>query len=385
MISRRIIGALKNLSEVFPVVTILGPRQSGKTTLAKEYFKNYSYVNLEEPQDRQLAMEDPYGLFKKYPTPIIIDEVQRVPEILSVIQVLADKKQKNGMFILTGSHQPKMHEKISQSLSGRTGILKLLPLSIEELSMNNIILDRDEYILKGFMPAIHQKNIDPSLYYSNYYATYVERDVRQLVNISNQHSFEIFIKLLAGRVGQLVNLSSMSNEVGVSTPTLSSWLSILEASYIIYRLPCYFKNFGKRLIKSQKIYFTEIGLVAYLLGINDISQVSRDPLLGNLFENLVIVEALKTCYNKGEIPNLYFFRDKNGFEIDLIIDSKRTLTPIEIKSASTYNHSFATSLNKFKDFSEEVTNPTVIYSGDFETTQNNIRIINFKETSSVIP
>lgn len=385
MISRKIIGALKNLSAVFPVVTILGPRQSGKTTLAKEYFKNYSYVNLEEPQDRQLAMEDPYGLFKKYPTPIVIDEVQRVPEILSVIQVLADKEQKNGMFILTGSHRPKLHEKISQSLSGRTGILKLLPLSIEELSMNNIILDRDEYILKGFMPAIYQKNIEPNLYYSNYYATYVERDVRQLVNISNQHSFEIFVKLLAGRVGQLVNLSSMSNEVGVSTSTLSSWLSILEASYIIYRLPCYFKNFGKRLIKSQKIYFTEIGLVAYLLGINDISQVSRDPLLGNLFENLVIVEVLKTCYNKGEIPNLYFFRDKNGFEIDLLVDSKRTLMPIEIKSASTYSHSFATSLNKFKDFSEEVTNPTVIYSGDFETTQNNIRIVNFKETSTVIP
>jgi predicted AAA+ superfamily ATPase len=260
MIVRHINKYLKRVAKNFPVVTVLGPRQSGKTTLVRDAFPKHKYVNLEDKNAFRFAKDDPTGFFKQFSAPVIIDEVQRLPEILSTIQILADKSNTRGNFVLTGSHQPALHAGISQSLAGRTGIVRLLPFSIAELSNAKINLDRDAYIHSGFMPGVHAKRIAPNLFYSNYYSTYVERDVRQLVNVSNRIAFETFIKLLAGRVGQVVNLNSLAGDVGVSSTTLSSWLSVLEASYIIFRLPCYFSNFGKRLIKSPKIYFMEVGL-----------------------------------------------------------------------------------------------------------------------------
>ena len=250
MIKRKITPYLLEMSRHFPVITILGPRQSGKTTLAKELFQNYTYVNLEVKDAREVAINDPKAFFELYKPPVIIDEVQRVPELLSTIQVLADASKEKGRFILTGSHQPKLHEGISQSLAGRTGILKLLPFSIEELADAGISLSRDEYIFNGFMPRLYDENIPPTMLYPAYSETYVERDVRQMINVSNQHAFETFLKLLAGRIGQVVNLSDLAGDIGISSTTLSSWLSVLEASYIVFRLPCYFKNFGKRLIKA---------------------------------------------------------------------------------------------------------------------------------------
>ncbi len=384
MIQRKITPYLQDMARYFPVVTILGPRQSGKTTLAKQIFPNHVYVNLENKTARDIAMSDPNAFFDLYKPPVIIDEVQRVPELLSTIQVLADASKEKGRFILTGSHQPKLHAGIAQSLAGRTGILKLLPLSIEELTNAGISMSRDEYIFNGFMPRLYDEKIPPTMLYPAYYATYVERDVRQLIKVSDQHAFETFLKLLAGRVGQVVNLADLSGDIGVSSTTLSSWLSVLEASYIVFRLPCYFKNFGKRLVKAPKIFFTEVGLAASLLGIENVSQVARDPLLGGLFENMVVVEALKARYNAGkQLPELYYFRVQGRNEVDLIIDSNRQLIPVEIKAGMTFDPSFANDLRAFMEFAKDTANPTVLYSGDTATTIRGVKFDSFTNTSKL--
>jgi predicted AAA+ superfamily ATPase len=371
--------ALMQVAKHFPVVALFGPRQSGKTTLARTAFPKHSYVNLEDSFALKLAMDDPSAFFEKYNSPVIIDEIQRVPALLSQIQVLADLQKKKGAFVLTGSHQPALHAGIAQSLAGRVGILRLLPFSIAEISSANIKLSRDEYIHSGFMPGVHADKIPPNLFYGNYYRTYIERDVRQLINIGNQRAFEVFIKLLAGRVGQVVNLNSMSGDVGVSSTTLASWLSVLEASYIIFRLPCYFNNFGKRLVKSPKIYFTEIGLAAWLLGIENAKQVFRDPLLGGLFENMVVIDILKSRYNHGKEPELYYFRDQHGMEIDLCISHNRNLQPIEIKSAKTYDFSMASNIRSFLNFADNTVKPTVVYAGEQNVSVKEISFVNFRE------
>jgi predicted AAA+ superfamily ATPase len=378
MIKRHILKHLFKVASFFPAVTILGPRQSGKTTLAKMAFPKLPYASLENPDIRAFASEDPRSFLAKYSAGAILDEIQRVPSLLSYLQEILDNSKHNGRFVLTGSHQPEIHAKISQSLAGRTGILRLLPLSIAELTNFGIELDRDEYILNGFMPAVYSKKIPPDLFYSNYYSTYVERDVRQLVQLNNQKSFELFVKLLAGRIGQVVSLNSMAGDIGVSSVTLASWLSVLEASYIIFKLPCYFNNFGKRLIKSPKIYFTDVGLAAYLLGINSTEQVSRDPLMGGLFENMVVVEALKRRYNAGKEAELYYFRDQKGFEIDLVLNEGRNIIPMEIKAARTYNASLADNICKFISLSRSVKDSAVIYAGKENGKINNVNFVNFR-------
>ena len=381
MIERKITPHLLEMARYFPVVTVMGPRQSGKTTLTREVFANHVYVNLEDKTAREIAISDPKAFFEQYRPPVIVDEVQRVPDLLSTIQVLADESRERGRFILTGSHQPRLHAQISQSLAGRTGILQLLPLSIEELSNAGIFLSRDEYLFNGFMPRLYDENIPPTLLYPAYYATYVERDVRQLINVSDQHSFETFLKLLAGRIGQVVNLSDLAGDVGISATTLSSWLSVLEASYIVFRLPCYFNNFGKRLIKAPKIFFTDVGLASFLLGIERVSQIARDPLLGGLFENMVVIEALKARYNAGkQQPELYYFRVQGRNEVDLILNDNRQLTPVEIKAGMTFDPSFANDLRKFLSFAKDCVNPTVIYAGDTTTTIHGVKFDNFKNT-----
>ncbi len=384
MIKRKIQQELAKLAQEYKVVTITGPRQSGKTTLARMQFPDYTYVNLEEPETRQLAERDAKEFLKRYSVPIIIDEIQRLPMLLSYIQVECDKSNIKGQYILTGSHQPALKAEISQSLAGRTAILQLLPLSIEELTEAGIQLDRDEYLFKGFMPQLYEENIDITRFYRNYYMTYVERDARQLVNIRNFSSFEIFIKLLAGRVGQLVNLNSLAGDVGVSSSTLGEWLSILEASYIVFRLPPYFENFGKRLIKTPKLYFTEVGLAAYLLDLENPGMVTRDPLMGNLFENMVIVEALKARYNAGKDAGLYFFRDSNGLEIDLLQSANRKLYPMEIKAARTYNSDFAVNIRKFEKLNDKTAGGSVIYSGDNVQKIGDIQLLNFMDTAGIV-
>lgn len=383
IIEREIRHEFKKLVESYPVVTITGPRQAGKTTLARMEYPHYQYCNLENPEIRKLSADDPNAFFQEFKYPLIIGEVQRNPELLSYIQVIVDEKDEKGMFILTGSHQLDLHQAITQSLAGRTALLHLLPFTIGELNSAGIRQERDEYIFRGFLPRIYKDNLDPTRAYRNYFQTYIERDLRQMINLKNLTQFEIFLKLLAGRTGQLVNLNSLSNDVGVSGTSLKGWLSILEASFIIFRLHPYFENFGKRIIKSPKIYFTEIGLVTYLLGIENTDQISRDPLIGNLFENMVVNEALKARLNKGLDPNLFFYRDNNGNEVDLIYKRSRELVPIEIKSAKTWNRNLCKGIDYFRKISPNAGEGYLIYSGDLAPDFGAIKVRNFTRTYEI--
>ena len=383
MISRNITNELIELAKQVPVVTIIGPRQSGKTTLVKNSFPEYNYVNLEDPINRMLATEDYKGFFETFKEPLIIDEVQRVPELLSAIQVMVDEDRgKNGRFILTGSHQPVLQKGIAQSLAGRTSILTLLPLSMNELSEEGILegLSTDKLLLQGFMPELYRKGSrEPIVYYRDYLNTYIEKDLREMLEIKNLDKFLRFLTLLAGRVGQVINLSAMSGEVGVSSTTLSEWLSVLEASYIIYRLKAYFSNITKRQIKSPKIYFTEIGLASYLLGIETENQVNRDPLRGNLFENLIVSEVLKSRLNTNQTPNIFYMRTAKGVEVDLIIKKEANLFPFEIKTSMTPNKSFSRHLLSFVEAEENAQKPRIIYTGQSYQQFNSVEYVNFKD------
>lgn len=388
-IKREIESELKRCADFFPVVTILGPRQSGKTTLARTFFSSYQYVNLEDPEIFDFAQNDINAFFENLKTPVIIDEVQRLPKLLQKIQVIVDEKSAqnkltNGTFILTGSFQQGLKSAISESLAGRTAVINLLPFSISELENAGFDFSKDEFLFQGFMPRHYSENQPVDLLYRSYFQTYVERDVQALLNVKNKALFEKFLRLLAGRIGQLVNYESLANDTGVSATTVAEWISVLESSFIVFRLEPYFENYTKRLVKSPKIYFYDTGLASYLLGIKNAEQVSRDPLVGNLFENMVILEILKSEYNKGKEKSLYFFRDSKGFEIDLIIADGRKIIPVEIKSASTYNSDFSKNLKKIMAFAPNAENPTVIYSGNLEAESNGIKYMNFKNCGKVV-
>ncbi len=364
IIPRDAASKLRNMIKTMPVVTVYGPRQSGKTTLIKHLFPDFAYANLENPTVRALARQDPEQFFLRYPAPAIIDEVQQVPDLLSYIQVKVDESGKNGQYVLTGSHQPVLRAKVSQSLAGRTTILTLLPLSMHELAGVGKPSTMQDAIVSGFLPRIHANDgLSPAEVYEDYYRTYVERDVRQIVMVENQLAFETFMRLLAGRVGQLVNFESLSGEIGVSAQTLRKWLSVLEASYIVFRLQPYYSNFGKRAVKTPKVFFTDVGLAAYLLRIGTGDQVLRDPLAGGLFENLIVSEALKWKYNARRPEGFYFFRDNNGLEVDLVMEAARQLHLFEIKCAMTPNPSLERSIKRVAAVSSALSK-TIVYRGE---------------------
>ena len=366
MIQREMTKVMKARAKEYPVLTVVGPRQSGKTTLVRSCFPNYNYANLEDPETRDLAESDYKRFLSAYKTPLIIDEIQRVPKLASAIQVKVDEnRSKTGQYILTGSHQPVLKQTVTQSLAGRSAFLELLPLTFSELykGVSKKDVDVDDLILTGTMPELTNGRIKPSVYYKNYVNSYIERDVRLISNIENTSSFNRFLVLLAGRIGQLVNLNTLSGEVGVSHTTLNSWLNILEASFIVFRLAPYYANIGKRLIKTPKIYFTETGLAANLLGIKNSEQVSSHPLRGNLFENLVAGDILRHEKNADNDGDLFFFRTANGLEVDLLRLCGDKFQPIEIKSTMTYNPSLENSLSRFMDIFPNVADPTIIYTG----------------------
>lgn len=383
--NREIQPVLIDLAKSYPVVALTGPRQSGKTTLAKATFSNKTYVNLEEIDLREMALDDPRRFLAQYPNGAILDEIQHAPELLSYIQVIVDERDEPGFFILTGSHQFALQNAISQSLAGRIGLLELLPLTIHELSQANLNFTIDEYLINGFYPRIYKNQLNPTTAYGNYVRTYVERDVKQLINIKNLNTFRKFIRLCAGRVGQILNHSSLANDVGVSSHTIKHWISILEASYIIFTLQPYYENVGKRLIKSPKLYFYDVGLACYLLGIETIQQISRDPLRGLLFENLVIMEIVKARLNLGKEPRIYFYRDNIQHEVDLIYQTGHELIAAEIKSAETYNAEFFKSLQYFTNLvRDRVKKCYLIYGGDIEQVVKNGSIINYKKAREII-
>lgn len=364
MFKRTITPTLISLATQFPVITITGPRQSGKTTLCRTTFPDKPYINLEQPEIRQFAKDDPKGFLATIPDGAILDEIQRASELLSYIQVIVDEKNIPRQFILTGSQQFEVMNTINQSLSGRTALLKLLPLSIEELSAGGVDFSSNQLILNGFYPRIHNKKLNPTRILGDYFETYVERDIRQLVSIKNLGLFEKFIRLCAGRVGQILNLQSLGNDVGISHTTAREWLTLLEASYIVFLLRPWHSNISKRLVKSPKLYFFDVGLASYLLGLETELHVMRDPLRGNLFENMAVVETLKYRYNRGERANFFFYRDSNGNEVDLLIQVGPDIFPIEIKSGETIVSDFFKGLSKFSKISPERTlGAGLVYGG----------------------
>jgi len=384
MIKRHIAEELGLLIQEYPIVTILGPRQAGKTTLAKATLPKYAYSNLEEPEVREFALNDPKAYLAQFNGPVIIDEIQRVPELLSYIQSMVDEEHQNGRFVLTGSHQLQLREAIGQSLAGRTAILNLLPLSIAELTSAGIEFERfEEYAFHGFLPRIYDQSQRPTAAYSNYYQTYVERDVRLLINLKDLSLFEKLLKLLAGRTGQLIDYSSLANDVGVDAKTIRNWLSILEASFLVFKLPAYFENFGKRVIKAPKYYFTDVGLLCFLLGIRSADQITRDPLVGSIFENLVVIECLKTRYNNGLMPDLYYFRDSKGNEVDLVAQTGRSVTAVEIKSASTFSDSMLKGLRRFQNLSPKVQNTFLVYNGSHYRLSDGTETLFFKDSAGI--
>lgn len=375
----------RNLFKTYPVLTVLGPRQAGKTTLVRETFPDLRYGNLENIDERELALQDPKAYLKPFLDGGILDEIQNAPELLSYIQTEVDERGKNSLLVLTGSHQLRVHEAISQSLAGRTAILKLLPMSLGELSRAGFRLSIDEAIFHGGYPRIFASGQEPSRAYKNYYQTYVERDLHQLIKVKDLMQFQTFIRLCAGRIGQLCNFEGLSKEVGVSSNTIREWLSVLEASFILFRLPPYYENFGKRMVKSSKIYFYDLGLASYLLGLEEASQVGKDPLLGNLFENLVLLEILKARSNRSLDPMLYFFRDHHGREIDLIFQKGRQLLPIEIKSSESFNSSFLKNISFLKEtLGDRALTPALIYGGSEEMNGSEFRLVNFRNAAKVI-
>ncbi|ALO14084.1 hypothetical protein L21SP5_00405 [Salinivirga cyanobacteriivorans] len=379
IISRQIEAEIKNALRNFPVVIITGARQTGKTTVAKQVVQK-PYYNLESPDTRELAINDPRTFLNKIKdTGAIIDEFQRAPDLASYIQEIVDKKGENGMFLLTGSNNFLLMEKVSQSLAGRAAILKLMPFSYPEIQHFYPQINTDELIYKGFYPAIHSKNLNPTKTYSYYYQTYIERDVRQLINVKDINLFQRFMKLCAGRTGQLLNYDQLAGETGVSNKVVKNWISVLEASYILHLLPPYFENIKKRIIKSPKLYFYDVGFAAYLLNIENVSHVETHPLRGQLFENIVINEYLKYRYNIGMEANAFFYRDNHKNEVDLLVQTGNKLGLIEIKSAATYHTNFRKNVDWLeKQIIDKEVNKTIVYDGEQEWESDELAIINFR-------
>ncbi len=386
MITRFAEKTARSLLQGFPIVTLTGPRQSGKTTLAKAIFKDRPYASLEEPDLRQAAQDDPRSFLARYPDGAIFDEVQRCPEILSYLQTLVDADSRMGLYILTGSQQFGLMSGITQSLAGRAAFVELLPFAIPELAgAAKLPPDIDVMMLTGCYPPIYDRALAPSAWYSAYVTAYVERDVRQILKIQELETFQRFVRFCAGRSGQLLNLSSLATECGITHNTAKAWISVMEASYLIFLLRPHSANFNKRLIKMPKLYFYDAGLAAWLLGIRTKEQMITHPLRGNLFETFIIAELIKSKFNKGDKPAFFFWRDSNGNEVDLIVEQETKLIPIEIKSGRTLTHESFAGLEKWNTLAgTKAATPTLIYAGDESYQQKGVKIIGWKECGTIL-
>lgn len=383
MINRKLSEQIKKYSEKFPVLAVTGPRQSGKTTLVKSVFPDYKYVNLEEIDKRQFALEDPKGFLTQFKGKLIIDEAQYAPDLFSYIQVFADNSGEMGNYVLTGSQNFLLMERISQSLAGRVAIFTLLPFSCEELvASNNSEENYQNHIFKGFYPAIYDRKLEPHEWYPNYVNTYIERDVRNTLNVANLLQFRQFMQICAGSVGQLINFSSIGNSIGVSNNTIKNWFSVLEASFVVFRLQPYLKNAKKRILKSPKLFFYDTGLVCDLLGIQSVNQLNTHYAKGALFENFIILELLKNALNRNEKQDLYFWRDSNANEIDCIVDKGDRVVPIEIKSAQTISTSFFKGLDRFDEI-YHTQNKTLVYGGEEDYQRTSYNILSWKSLASI--
>ncbi|OQY37546.1 MAG: AAA family ATPase [Spirochaetaceae bacterium 4572_7] len=376
MLNRQLEDEIKILVNEFPIIAILGPRQSGKTTISKKLFPNYTYVTLEDLDHREFAQNDPRGFMEKYSRNVIFDEIQRVPLLMSYLQSHVDSMNENGKIIITGSHNFLLMEQISQSLAGRVGITKLLPFSYSELSILKPNLD--ELIFKGCYPRIYDQNIRPEVFYKNYISTYIEKDIRQIKQITKIDDFLKFIRILAGRTGQELNTNSLGDECGVSHSTIKEWISVLEASFLIYKLKPFHKNYNKRIVKNPKIYFTDTGLVCSLLGIRKKEDIDYHFLKGSLFETFVVNEFIKYNFNYGERYDIYFWRDNHKKEIDLILDLGLKQYAFEVKSSKTVQEKFFDTLKYWESLTKnDRDNIFLIYGGNENYKRNNFNVLSW--------
>ena len=384
----RILGKkLKEITRQFPVIFLTGPRQSGKTTLLRNELPDYQYVNLEDPDLRQWAIDQPRDFLVHHPWPLILDEVQHVPSLFSYIQLLVDEHNIPGMFVLSGSQNFLLMEKISQSLAGRSAVLSLLPFSWPELSHIKALqnIRTDSLIIKGFFPRLYAtKNINVSLFYKSYLNTYVEKDVRQLSHIGNLNDFIRFIKLCAGRSGQLLNISSLATEAGIAYNTCKSWISWLQAGYIIYLTSPHYKNLNKRIVKSPKIYFSDTGLLTHLLGIDSSDTLSLHPLRGAVFETLVFSELLKHRLNNLHAPNLWFWRDNHGTEVDFLLESDTGINAVEVKSGMNFHQEWLSNILRYARYNPSLKKKILAYDGTIERNINGVEIVNWRKLSELV-
>lgn len=388
-IDRQAQKVLLERATLYPVVTVLGPRQSGKTTLCRMAFPDKPYVNLEQPDVREFAQQDPKAFLAQYADGAVLDEIQNVPALLSWIQVLTDADSRPGRFVLTGSHQLQLGAQLTQSLAGRTAVIELLPLSLAELmahqARTSADADVNRSMLQGGYPRIHAQQMPPEVMLSDYFATYVERDVRQLMQLRHLREFGQYVRLLAGRTGQLLNHASLGNEVGVSSNTITQWLSVLEASYLVFTLSPWSANIGKRLVKSPKVYFCDVGLACWLLGIKTVEQLQHHPLRGALFENLVVLEVLKALRNQGLRDPLYFFRDSNGLEVDLVLERPEGLALVEIKASQTVAAPLFKGLRTVSALlGERVKSQHLVFGGDAPQQRTDVQVLPWQQAGRVV-
>lgn len=378
-IKRDLEVTIQEAAKYFPVITVTGPRQSGKTTMLKHLFPHLHYYSLEDLDTRSFAMQDPLRFLHLHDEGMILDEVHNYPELLSCIQGIVDEHPQK-RFILSGSSNFFLLRKVSQSLAGRSGVFELMPMSIHECQgrVGYDVSDADQLLYNGLYPAVCSGKNVPKFLYPSYTKTYLERDVRDLLNVKDMRQFSMFLKLCAGRIGSIYNATELANEVGVSSKTIQSWTSVLQTSYVIYLLPPYFENCRKRLTKSPKIYFCDTGLACSLLGIESPAQLAFDKMRGHLFENLIVIEMLKRRLNEGRECNLYFYRDSNQNEVDILVDNGSSLDAIEVKSAMTFSPSFEKALKKVGDWVAPVVDKrTIVYAGILEDDKDDIRLLNY--------
>ena len=403
MISRQAESALRGLAKGYPILAITGPRQSGKTTLARSTFPDQPYVSLEDPDTRAFAEEDPRGFLARYPVGAILDEAQRCPTLFSYLQTRVDADHRMGQFVLTGSQQFGLLSNITQTLAGRVGLIQLLPFALQEFldsdekttgrpkfsrtpsggqtqsgwagGAHMAVSSLDDLLWRGLYPPLHDRNLAPEQWFANYVMTYVERDVRQIIEMQNLSLLQRFLKMCAARCGQLLNMSSLANDCGVSHKTIGAWLSVLEAGYIVFLLRPHHQNFGKRLVKTPKLYFHDTGLAAHLMGIRDSAHLSIHSARGALFENFVISELQKRRYNQGLASNLYFWRNNTGEEVDVLIEHGDKLMPVEIKSGQTFTSDFLAGLNKWARYAGDKALPAhLVYGGDENMTRSGVSV-----------
>jgi hypothetical protein len=387
MFARRLSPTLQRLATAFPVVAVTGPRQSGKTTLVRAVFSEHPYINLEDPLERAFTQEDPRGFMSRFPDGAIFDEAQRWPDLFSYLQVAVDANRIPGRFILTGSQQFGLLSNVTQTLAGRVGITRLLPLTLIEIPAEaDNTGGLDNLITTGGYPALYaQPGLTKEDWFSSYVATYIERDLRQVLNVQDLTAFQRFLRLCAGRTGQLLNLSSLAGEAGIAHSTARAWLSVLEASDVLFQLPPYYRNFGKRLVKSPKLYFVDTGLACWLLGIRSAQVLALHPLRGALFETLVVSEFLKARYNEGLPADLYFWRDNNGLETDLVFECEGGLQPVEIKSGQTITGDYIQAAKKAARFAgSQALQPWLIYGGEQSYERSGVRVLAWNEMADFL-